>query len=172
MSEKYSIGDFVVYDVYGICKIDRIENISFTKREPKRNYYVLSPVNAPTSTYYVPISKDVTDKKLRLPMSENEIQFLLSTAKNSDIEWIENRQIRAEKFNHILSQGISTDLLKLIGCIYNRKTLLAQQGKKLSATDERFFTTAENMLKEEFSFSLGIPAIDVTEYIHNFMTQE
>ena len=169
MSEKYNAGDFIVYDVYGICKIERLEKFSFSKAIPKEDYYVLHPINAPTSTYYVPVTGEVAIKKLRRPMSEIHIKALLLEALNLNLSWIEKRQQRTEYFYHVLSEGISAELICLIGCLYKKREELLSKGKKLSSTDENFFKAAENMVKEEFSFSLGIPDKKVSMYIHNFM---
>lgn len=168
MQSKYFPGTFVVYDIYGICKVNKIENISFSKGTPKRPYYVLSPLNTPSSTYYVPITNEVLSNRLRLPMSEKEIKALLERSRNINIKWIENRHERNETFSKILSSGISEELICLIGCLYKKRLALTQSGKKLCSTDENIFKTAEKMLKEEFAFSLGIPCEEVTDYIHNF----
>lgn len=168
MSEKYNIGDFVVYDIYGICTVSKIENLSLISGAPKRKYYILSPLNAASSTYYVPVSGEAVNK-LRAPMTEAEIQQLLLKAKASMPDWIEKRQERNEYTNRILSMGITPELISLIGCLYNRKQLLETQGKKLSSTDENTFALAEKMVKEEFAFSLNISADKVSKYIHTFM---
>lgn len=169
MSEKYSIGDYVVYDIYGICKITAIQNLSLISGTPKKNYYVLSPLNVSSSTYYVPVSGEASRERLRLPMSENEIKQLLLRAKNIVFPWAEKRQERLEKANRVLSEGITAELVSMLGCFYNKKKDLEACGKKLSATDENIFFLAEKALKEEFSFSLGIPQDEVSEYIHTFM---
>ena len=168
MSEKYNIGDFVVYDIYGICTVSKIENLSLISGAPKRKYYILSPLNAASSTYYVPVSGEAVNK-LRAPMTEADIQQLLLKAKASMPDWIEKRQERNEYTNRILSMGITPELISLIGCLYNRKQLLETQGKKLSSTDENTFALAEKMVKEEFAFSLNISADKVSKYIHTFM---
>ena len=169
MSEKYNVGDFVVYDVYGICRIVKIETLSFVKGLPKRDYYVLSPLNAAASTYYIPTKGETPEQKLRLPMTEVQIRQLLLKAKSSELEWIEKRQERTDFSNRILSSGITPELISLIGCLYSRKQQLEAQGKKLCSTDENTFALAEKMVKEEFAFSLSIPAEKVSEYIHTFM---
>lgn len=168
MSEKYNAGDFVVYDTYGICTVNKIENLSLISGTPKRKYYILSPLNSASSTYYVPVSGEAVNK-LRAPMTEAEIQQLLLKAKATSHVWIEKRQERNEYANRILSMGITPELISLIGCLYNRKQLLEAQGKKLSSTDEAIFSLAEKMVKEELAFSLDIPADKVSKYIHTFM---
>lgn len=169
MQTEYKPDTCLVYDTYGICKVLRIENISFSKGTPKRPYYVLSPLNAPASTYYVPVGNEALQKKLRLPMTENDINALLQKSQKCSVKWIENRQERNETFGRILSAGITEELICLIGCLYERRCELSEKGKKLSSTDEGFFASAEKMVKEEFAFSLGISPDEVTEYIHSFM---
>ena len=169
MSTEYKAGTYVVYDSYGICKISGIEKISFSRNSPKQNYYVLSPIGSTSSTYYVPVSGQVADKKIRLPMTELQIKSILSEALCDELKWIDNRQARLECFSRILSSGISADLVRLIRCIFIRREHLIACGKKLSSTDETVFSSAEKMLKEEFAFSLGISPDDVTEYIRNFI---
>ena len=171
MSAEFNIGDFVVYDVYGICKILRTENISFSKGTPKTAYYVLSPVNAPSSTYYIPLSGEIAAQKLRPPMTEKEIQALLLESRKFSPDWIEKRQERHDYANRILSAGITPELISLIGCLYNRNQQLEAQGKKLNSTDNNIFLSAEKMVREEFSFCLDIAPEDVSRYIHDFMKE-
>lgn len=169
MQTEYKVGTCLVYDTYGICKVTKTENISFSKSTPKRPYYVLSPLNSPSSTYYVPVGNEEVQKKLRLPLTEKEIKTLLEKSLSCPVCWIENRQERNETFGRILASGITAELIALIICLFERKTALSERGKKLSSTDEGFFTAAEKLVREEFAFSLGISPENVTEYIHTFM---
>lgn len=169
MQTEYKVDTYLVYDSYGICKVTETENISFSKVAPKKPYYILSPLNLPSSTYYVPVGNEAVQKKLRLPLTEKEIKSLLEKSLNCHIGWIEARQERNETFGRILSSGISAELIALIVCLFERKTELSEKGKKLSPTDEGFFTAAEKLVREEFAFSLGISPENVTEYIHTFM---
>jgi RNA polymerase-interacting CarD/CdnL/TRCF family regulator len=169
MLDKYNIGDYVVYDIFGICKIVNIEKLTFTKGTPKTDYYVLSPLNSNISTYYVPTDVNFIKHKLRLPLSKNEIHQLLTDSKNIIINWIDKRQERNDCSNRILSSGITPELISLIVCFYNKKQELISNGKKFSATDENILSLAEKAVKEEFAFSLGINTDSVGEYIYNFM---
>ena len=171
MKPEYKPDTCVVYDTYGICKVNKIDNISFSKGTPKRPYYILSPLNSPSSTYYVPITNEALQNKLRLPMTEPEIKDLLKRSQSHSVKWIENRQERNEAFSRILSHGITEELICLVGCLYKRRLDLSKRGKKLSSTDEGFFSAAEKMLREEFAFSLEISPDEVTEYIHTFMSE-
>ncbi|MBQ7295346.1 MAG: CarD family transcriptional regulator [Clostridia bacterium] len=169
MSEKYTAGTFLVYDTYGICKISEVKKMTFLKGTPLQTYYVLSPLNSPSSTFYVPADNETLAGKLREPMSEREIKGLLSESEKISLDWIDNRQTRNENFRRILDGGITPELIALIRCLYSRKTQLQENGKKLSGTDEGIFTSAEKLVKEEFAFSLKIESEKVAEYIQSYL---
>ena len=169
MHSNYKVGTYLIYDTFGICKLDKIENLSFSKGTPKRPYYVLSPLNSPSSTYYVPVTNNAQTTKLRPPMTEKEIKALLEKSRSLNIKWIENRQERNENFGKILASGISEELICLISCLYSRSSALSELGKTLSSTDKDFLVTAEKMVAEEFAFSLGILPEEVPGYINSFM---
>ncbi len=172
MSNAYEIGSAVVYDVYGVCTVKDVRPMSFFSGQKKENYYVLVPHNNSTATYYVPVDKDRTGKKLRTPLTEKEIRELLVKAKGCECSWIENRQQRSERYRQITDKGISPDLLALIRCLYERKEELNKKGKTLSATDEAVFACAGRLVNEEFAYSLKIPGDDVEKYIQNFIGNE
>ena len=94
MAQKYKIGECVIYDTYGICKITEIKQMSFMRSIPKQEYYVLSVLNSPSSTYYLPTQGVLAETKLRYAMTEDEIKALLSSAKECEIGWIDARQER------------------------------------------------------------------------------
>lgn len=165
MTEKYNKGDTVVYDTYGLCSVEDIRNISFSKLEQPQDYYVLSPLANSISTYYVPINNEKAASKLRLPLTKEQVDGMLSQVQTENCSWIDNRQLRSDSFQGILRRGISSELISLIHCIYLRKEVLTKQGKHLSATDENIFSSAEKLLNEELSFALGIEKEKVSEYI-------
>ena len=49
--------------------------------------------------------------------------------------------------------------------IYQRKEERLNQGKKLSATDEKYFKLAQDNLQTELSISLEIPVNEMERYI-------
>ncbi len=165
----YTKGEYLVYDTYGVCEIKEIKSIRFSKTAPLNTYYVLSPLNSPNSTFYVPTQNEELCKKLRRPMSEEQIKAILGEAADISADWIDNRQMRNDNFQRILAGGITPELIALIRCLYERRLSLSEKGKKLSSTDEGFFTAAERLVKEEFAFSLSIESEKVTEYIKSYL---
>ena len=75
------------------------------------------------------------------------------------------KNARNNCFRQILKDGKLEDFLAVIRCIYQRKMLLAEKGKKLASADEAVLVSSEKLIREEFAYTLGIPEGEVTEYI-------
>lgn len=168
MAEVFEIGSAVVYDVYGVCKVNEVKMMSFSRERKMEKYYVLSPLNSSVSTYYVPVNSEMTSKKLRAPLTKEQIHGILSQARDCDYSWIDNRQLRSDSYHRILREGICPDLVALIRCLFERKAELTQKGKSLAATDEGVLSSAEKLINEEFAFSLGIKNEEVSNYIQKY----
>lgn len=169
--ERLSAGEIIVYDVYGLCRIKEIKSMSFMKSEPERDYYVLEPLEKGNSLYYIPVESESALAKLRRTLTKKELDEILSQAKGTDFQWIENRQLRSDAFRSILYGGITPELVSLIKCIYCRKKTLSEKGKKLSASDENVFSCAEKLLNEEFAYVLGIKKEQVSDYISSYFSR-
>ena len=119
MDNRFNKDDFVVYGKNGVCLVDDIKTISFLGEEGE--YYVLKPKSNKTSTLYVPLNKEELVSKIRAVISKKEIDKMLSSTDEKQLEWIENKTERTEYFNSVVSAGNSQDLLKLVICIYLKK---------------------------------------------------
>lgn len=172
MQNEYKTGEHIVYDTYGVCKITDIKKMAFVHGTPAQNYYILSPVNASQSTYYVPCENEALTSKIRRPLNKDEIDSLLDSSHSIDLSWIDNRQVRSEHSREILRKGITPELIALIRCLYERKLTLKSNGKNLSATDEGILASCEKLINEELSFSLGITTDEVPGYIRGCLKNE
>lgn len=165
MENQFKAGDHIVYDTYGICEITEVKKMTLVSGTPFQPYYVLRPLSAGHSTYYVPCENEALCNKMRLPMNKEKINELLAESVLSSVKWIENRQLRSEKAREIIRNGVTPDLIALIRCLYERKLSLKENGKALSATDESLLSSCEKLVSEELSFSLDIPIDEVAGYI-------
>lgn len=154
--------DYVNYGQKGICKIDEISEFDFGPDRKKRLYYVLKPVFDKNSKIYVPVKNEELTNCMRKILTEDEINSIILSIKNEKICWIKDHKQRTEKFNRILKQRDERQLLQMIRCI-----CMKTEGKKLSGTDMQMLKKAEQILDQEFSFSLKIGTDDVRGYIIN-----
>lgn len=156
---QFKKDDIVVYKNYGVCKIKSISFLSFSSDRKKENYYVLSPLGSPNSTYYIPVCG--AESSLRAPLTKEAARKLTETSKTIDLEWPENRQCRSGFFNSILSKGICPELVALIALLTDRQAELQKLNKLLSSGDEIILSKAKKLLDEELSVSLSIPKEEV-----------
>ncbi len=155
--------DLVVYGKNGICLVEDIKDMQFGG--DKGTYYVLRPKLSPSSTVYVPLSKPNLVSKMRSVMTVKELDGIIELAKNNQLEWIEDKAERQSKFNSIILNGNSAELLLLAQAIHIKKAEKEAQGRQLSSSDEGILKTALRLIEEEFSFSLKCGADEVREYI-------
>lgn len=162
----YQIGEVVSYGATGICTIEDIRMESLSRAGTKKQeYYILRPAASPTCTTYVPVANEALTAKMRRVLSKSEIDAMITSVQGQTLEWIDDTRHRADAFGQILANGISAELLKLIGCLYLEKKSRSNGGRKFCATDEKILSTAERMVSEEFAYALEIPQKQVFAYI-------
>lgn len=161
----YNVNDAVVYGSNGVCVITAIEKRDFSGENVE--YYILRPVNNPKNTFYVPTANSALKNKIINIYSRKEIESLISTMNNECCIWIENASQRKEEYRKIIDNGDRRELVRMIKTIYEKNLELIQQHKKLNSSDEKFLRDAENILYDEFSYSLNIPREEVVDYIKN-----
>lgn len=158
-----TVGSYVIYGANGICMVNdkRCEKLCGTKKE----YYVLTPVENRHSLIFIPADNIELLTKVKPLLTGDEILSVIRNTTDSEIQWIDDNKKRAEYFSSVIATGDRNELLKLIKCIYIKKTELAATNKKLWLTDENALKTAEKLINDEFSLVLGIPKNDVPEFI-------
>ncbi len=126
----FQIGQVVSYGTTGICTIEDIRQEALSKSGVKKQeYYVLRPLAAPTCTTYVPVSNEKLLAKIRPVMDKVQIDAMIDSTGGESLFWIEDTRRRTEAYQQVISGGISTELLKLIACLYLEKENRTQCGK-------------------------------------------
>lgn len=157
--------DIVMYASQGVCKITDIVTQEVCNESSE--YYVLQPVYSNTARVYVPVSNENLTNKMRRVLSKEELNEMIDNIPEVASEWIENEHIRKEHYKEIISSSDRASLICMIRELYLHREALAKQGKKLHASDERFFKEAEKILYEEFALVLNIDTKEVLTYIKN-----
>ena len=75
------------------------------------------------------------------------------------------RKLIEEEYKAVILSGDNEKIASILKLIYSRKQERAEQGKKLSSTEERYFKLAEYMLFSELSFVLNVPREHIEQYI-------
>ncbi len=166
MKQTYEAGMHIRYGGTGICLIDRIEEVPYPGTQPMRMCYVLKPLRNCCMEVSVPLDNETLCAKMQPLRTRSEIDSMLdAAAQDLEMEWIEDRKLRAAEFRRILSGGDAPTLLRMIHCILHQKTVLRAEGRHLSAMDDNVRKDAARMLDEEFAFSLGMTPDEASAYI-------
>lgn len=162
----FQAGDVVSYGATGVCTVEDVKELSLSGHASAcKEYYILRPVAAPSCVTYVPTASEKLVGKMRQILTREQIDALLLSVKGQQLAWVEDTRHRTEHYGQILSKGVTTDLLKLIACMYLEKKERQSAGKKFSYTDEKLLAAAERIVSEEFAYALNIPQSEVSQYI-------
>ena len=160
---RYEKGDHVSYMNSGVCLVD---DICSQEVLGGGLFYLLRPLAHPKATIFIPVDNEQLVSRMDPVPDREEIDRMIGEAKSSRIEWIPDRKARVEMFRPILRECGTVDLLRLSDCIYRQKDTLADQGKKLSATDEGILSQAERMIENLFGYALQVEGEQVRSYLN------
>ena len=166
---KYEIGDLVSKPVTGICKI---EDILYLNPQDERNnklYYLMKPIEDEKEKIYVPVSN--ADSRLRLCMTKKMAWSLIKRIPEIPTAWVNNEKMREQNYKEAVKANEPEALVSIIKMIYQRNQKRLAQGKKCTATDARYFQTAENLLYMELGVALGKPKQEICEKIIEYINQ-
>ena len=166
---KYEIGDLVSKPVTGICKI---EDILYLNPQDERNnklYYLMKPIEDEKEKIYVPVSN--ADSSLRLCMTKKMAWSLIKRIPEIPTAWVNNEKMREQNYKEAVKANEPEALVSIIKMIYQRNQKRLAQGKKCTATDARYFQTAENLLYMELGVALGKPKQEICKTIIEYINQ-
>lgn len=119
-----------------------------------------------TAKVFVPVQNEKLVGKMRAVLTKDEIIDLLDNMPKEE-EWISNKNIRFETFKNIISEGKSSELLRLIRTLKLHEKQQLKRGKRLHMADERFLKEAEKMVLGEFAYVLNESTDDILNRIVN-----
>ena len=136
----YQVGDYIVKASNGVCKVKAIVHPDFVS-DKKKLYYL-----------YVPIDRG--EESARPVMTEKEAKELVKKIPSIDATWINNEREREHNYKDAVQSNDPERLVGIIKLIYGRKKARAEQGKKTTAVDGRYYDTAERLLYSELELAM------------------
>ena len=165
----YEIGSYVVKANNGVCRIEDILHLDLPGTDRNRLYYLLIPLENKNSKLYVPT--DTAEQNLRRALSEEEAWTVIRSIPATEAAWIANDKLREQAYKEALHSCDPTALVSIIKNLYLRKKQRTEQGKKSTATDERYFKLAEDHLYAELAFALGKDKSEMRQIITDTIDQ-
>lgn len=164
----FSLGDHIMYNSQYLCVVDDICDLDVG--DERATYYVLRPIYERATTIKIPVDSDkVTMRRL---ISSEEAKSIIESIAQVEPEWIEDKNARAFAHRKALRSGCCDEWAKLMRTLFTRKQEVAQNGKKLSASDEQMLKATELLLHGELSVALDMPIEDVELFIAEEMESQ
>ena len=159
----FEVGEYIVYGVKGVCRIEDITHIDISGADKNRLYYVLTPIGESSGKIYAPT--DNQKVMMRKVITKEEADRLIEELPEIELLWVPDDKQRETKYKEALNTCDYRAWVSIVKTLYLRKQERVAQGKKITALDERYMRTAENELYSELSLTLGIPKEQMEHYI-------
>lgn len=156
-------GEYIIYGTSGVCKIEDITTMNMASVPSDKLFYVLSPSSQKGGKIFTPVDNQKT--VMRRVLSKKEAEDLINEIPEIEELWITNEKMREENYKACMRSGDCRDWIRIIKTLYLRKQQRNAQGKKITATDERYLKMAEDYLYSELEIPLGIPKAEMEDYI-------
>ncbi len=159
---RFSIGDLIIYGETGVCRVLDIVERPFL--DGTVNCYKLEPVYS-SCTIFTPV--DNGNVFMRPIVTKDEADALVSSVKDITPVVYESATPRelTEKYDKIIKTHDCNLLMLFLVSIYNKRSTLIAQKKRLSAIDERYMKKAEDLLFGELAVALGIEKSGVSQFV-------
>ena len=166
----YNIGEYISYGNNGVCEIVGTETMdSSMENVDSRQGYILRPLHDRSCKIMTPVdNQKVIMRKL---ISKEETRQLLDDI--PEIETLPEQSARQQEiaYQKALHSGDCREWICLIKTLNERITTRKRKGKKVTATDDRYYKAASEKLIEEFSVVLGIDKGETKELLINAFGQ-
>lgn len=159
----FEIGTYIVCGQHGVCRVEAIGPLKLSEAAKDRQYYTLSQIYSRGGVTYAPADSDKII--MREVISKEDAEALINEMESMDVLWVENEKRREDTFKKALRTCDNREWVKMIKTLYHRKQERLAQGKKVTASDERFLRAAEENLYGELAVALEMPKDEVENYI-------
>ncbi|MBR2696798.1 MAG: CarD family transcriptional regulator [Parasporobacterium sp.] len=150
----FKVGDLIVYGNTGVCKVEKIGKPDLAGVSDNKEYYTLLPYYSKNSRIFTPCDNDKV--VMRPVMSKKEAEKLLKEIPEIDLLVITDEKKREECYKATMRSCDCREFVSILKTIYTRKKIRLAEGKKVTASDERYFSMAEDKLFGELAIALGI----------------
>ncbi len=159
----FELGDYIIYGSNGVCEITDIAPMEFNGE--KKMYYTMVPYFSKESKIFTPVDNDKI--LMRSIVDKESALSLIDDIKNIEFLWIADEKKREYDYKEAMKTCDPRELVKIIKTIYQRKQSRIAAGKKITASDEKYFKLAENSLYGELAVTLSMTRDEAKEFVIN-----
>lgn len=169
-SQMFEKGEYIVYGTSGVCKVEDITTMNLEGISKEKLFYMLSPLSQIGGRIFTPVDNQKT--LMRPILSREEAKDLIKDIPQIEGLWIANDKQREATYRECMRGCDCRGWIKIIKTLYLRKMERTAQGKKVTATDEKYLKLAEEHLYSELSIPLEISKERMEAYITEQIEKE
>ena len=165
----FSVGEYIVYGVEGVCRVEEAGKLKVAGLDKNRAYYRLRPYYH-DGTIYTPVDGRAV---MRPVISREALEDLLPRLPELEplADMPTDSRTAGEYYRGILAEHNCERLLRLCKSLYQKQQTLSVLRRGVSATELRNWKMAEELLFGEFGFVLGLKPAEVKKYLHQRLGQ-
>lgn len=149
----FHIDEFVIHPTGGICRVADIGPLAISGADKDKKYYFLVPLRERGGKVFVPVT--TADDTIRKVMTDSQAWELIDAIPNIEEAVIESDKVREARYKEAIKSLDCRELVKILKNLYTRKKKRISEGKKNTATDEKYFKLAQESLFSELAFATG-----------------
>ena len=162
----FQVGDYIVYGINGICRVEDVCASPYDKTDP-RTYYLLVPVNNPmSSTIYTPVCNERVP--MRRLMTPDEIDALIAAMPDIDLLTVPVEKQRREIYRTAIGTLEPEGYVQVIKTVRRRRAELTAARKHFPVTDLEYGRLAQHLLSSECAHVLGITEAEADAYLGEY----
>ncbi len=163
----FQIGDIVVYENGGVCKVVKIGTPDFMKGDTQ--FYFLQPLFDNSGMIYLKVENDTHILK-PLPQPQ-EVDEILGGAKDIAPMYNSSEKQRGVEFKEALRSCEIGQWIAMLKGILMEKDRREKRGKRLNMSDDRNMQKVEQLLTTEISVVYQIPVEKAEERVQGVIAQ-
>lgn len=153
-----SRGDAVVYKCKGLYKVEDIGTLDFSFADRNKKYYTLQSIEDSRDRAYVPTDDEAN---IRRPVSREEALALIERMPDIEVLRVKNEKFREQEYKECISDFCPENWVRVLKTLYKR----TKNRGSVTSMDRKYQILLEHALYSEFSFVLGVPLNQMTQFI-------
>lgn len=159
----FRAGEYIYYGTSGLCRVDAVTKLNISGADQNRTYYCLIPLEDKGSTIYTPV--DNQKVAMRRAMTREQAERLIRELPAIETLSAADEKQRERFYKQALSSPDCREWVRMIKTLRSRKSVRMAQGKKMTATETRYYQAGRERLFQEIALAVGIRKEDVDDYI-------
>lgn len=159
----YQIGEIIIYGSNGACRVEKVGSVEMDGLPKGKTYYTLKPVYANGGTVFTPV--DNQKVVMRPIISREEAEDLIEHIESVETLWVEDEKKRELQYKEAMKTCDCREWVKVLKTLHYRRVSRIAEGKKATASDEKYLRLAEDSLYGELALALDIKRDEVGKYI-------